>query len=242
MNTVHRTILRLFKSSVSLLLTATLTASTVACDEAREPSARAAVADLDGEQLYAGVFFGIGPAADLLPEVHALSGRNGKTGKDLLPALHRTMQRLRDAGDADAAARVHQVIADMEEGIDPIADLEHHEAVARLAIAEIEWREPGFFVEFERELTSGDPFRVDAMMRRAAELSLAVTRNTVGRDENSSLGSVVALASVAAIGLFVWVVAYVTYWVEFSHSDALNPEDRLWHDELVARLTMAARR
>lgn len=238
MNTVHRTIIRPFKSGVSLLLTATLTASTVACDEAREPSASAAVADLDGEQLYAGVFFGIGPAADLLPEVHALSGRTDKTGKDLLPALHRTKQRLRDAGDADAAARVHQVIADIEDGIDPIADLEHHEAVARLAVAEIEWREPGFFSEFERELTSGDPRRVDAMMRRAAELSLTVTRNTVSRDEIASPVGEQGLA----IGIVVWFVIYVWVYYEISLPNKFNSEDRVWHDEVVARLTMAARR
>lgn len=203
--------------------------------------------DLDGEGLYAGLFFGLGPAATLLPEVHSVSGQDMQSAPEVVSALGKAAQRLSDCEDGESAEGICQAPQEGKIGQAPLVDLSHRQLVARAIITQIKAGEPEFFAEFERQIRSGDPVQVDSAMSRAAERTAAARERIAGSSGHQELkqqsGLFLAAAAVLALVVAIWsgVVIVEGLWVAAGSASGQEFDDgSLLRDELVARITESA--
>lgn len=207
---------------------------------------------LDGEALYTGLFFGLGPAASLLPEVHALVQIDSQPTPEVLSSLQEAADKLKSRGDIEGSRRIHAVIHDVENGRMPTVDASLRQISARMLIAEIKANYPDFFVEFELAIHSGDPHAIDDAMGRAAELTAEARAGLEGSTEADLLkeqGFILAAAIVAAgvvafvLAVYSGVVIVEGLWVVTNSANGNeNGENSLLRDEIVARIAANASR
>lgn len=229
-----------------MVLAGSLSVSTLACGEPSfgDLEGESRYADLSGEDLYSGLFFGLGPAAELLPEVHQISlGESPQATDELLVALREAEAQLMEKGDVDQAS-LREAIEKIEGGRVQ-TDVDRQSILADLMIAQIESIEPGFFSRFASQLQSGDPVQVDQAMGRAAALTAEARKLAHSTDMQSfrkQEAFALALASVLALVVAVWsgVVIVEGLWVVTTK--AQEDPNSLLRDEIVARITKSVRR
>jgi SdpC family antimicrobial peptide len=219
---------------------------------------------LSAQEIYAGIFFGAGPASTLLPEVYQ-DGSPYQRAAAADPAaatefLRTTAARLQAAGDGEGAALVRNAVGAVQNTRTPlpkhggaadarVSSLRAGNVVASTFIAQIERQNPGFFRGFDAAVRSGDPVRVSAAIQAAGEESyragkvmlLDYERIDASVRAACVVAAVVLVAAAAvALAVVVWSVFALVEGVVVA-AGPLNAQRNgtLLYDELVARVTLA---
>ncbi len=213
-----------------------------------------AQAAFDGATIMRGVYFGMGPAATMLPEIWA----NGQADQirnrimamapgELADQLDRAANQLREEGQSAVADHTSQIAAALRSGAITPSQLDKPTtdasriAKAESTIARIAAEDPTFFPRFLVAMRSGNPARVESALRSGAakiasfagtvepKTNIADQRGTVGWWWGP--GDVAVDAELVAGVAFIIVIAVV---VPFD--PAPSAKDRFGHEAVVEML------
>lgn len=192
----------------------------------------------DGETVFEGIFFGVGP-------VHPLVAEGMST--DAIPEAERERleEQIEDAGVS---------MAQWEEYREAAKTSDDAQATRAALVDWIAEEDPTFFERFGSSMQSGDHFMVDAALDEAIDLLQRASTNLEERGEidDFSVGvsgpdaacgfgpaCVVAVVAVgwAAVGVTVIIVAATAFW----SGDANGEGDALARDRMVDYLANALR-
>ncbi|MFY0526551.1 hypothetical protein ACN28I_26550 [Archangium gephyra] len=208
---------------------------------------------LPAEDIYAGIFFGVGPARALLPEVYGDEARPRGLLDDkdeMRRKLRDTASKLEERGDTEGLALVKRAMAQLESADPSSADLTVPKNVVALYVQQIRKQSPDFFQRFDARIRSGDPVSVDAALQDAAQQTYAASKVLVLDSGGTSAqaeqaitmaAAVVAAAAVALVAV-IWsgVVLVEGLWVVATpanlQAQGTATQGSLLHDELVARV------
>lgn len=211
---------------------------------------------LKAEDIYSGIFFGVGPARTLLPEIYGDSAhpRAMRIDKDVLrQKLRETANRLKERGDSEGLVLVKRAMAQLESTDPGSIDLAVPREVADLYVQQIRNQAPNFFHRFETRIRSGNPALVNVALQEAARQTYRASKTLVlsqpeepgvSAQKEQSVFAAVAVVAAAAVALVavVWsgVVLVEGVWV-VTISNAPGPVDydSLPYDEFVIRVTKA---
>lgn len=233
------------KSRRSLLSILVLGSSlSAACSETASPALNEARQSLvesshyDAEALLAGLFFGVGPASKLLPEVWENRRAVELSPKEAAAAYRAEIGQL-DEGPEQLKQR--EAIADaIERG--EMSRTTASEKTAGLTIRSLLDKDPDFAGRFEKQMYSGNPVAVSAAVEEAGkrlseflELEVVKDPGRYGSDyvvnENVAINVNAALnVNVAANVDYVWNVTH--FW---SRPDDI--ESRVKNEMVIAELT-----
>ncbi len=203
----------------------------------------AETSELSGEDLYKGVFFGVGPGAKVLPEIWEAPEVVGLVQQAKTdPAgfsrwLDGAAAQFRAEGKPELALRANEAAARIRETKAQTVAMYRTEALDLVA-ASIKDRDPTFFDRFGKELRSGNPMRVQNALSEGSKM-LETARLADGSISNNdpsawwfTVGVVLAVAYVVAFNVAA-AVNMTWYWDTFAAAGAANSLQR---DELIARL------
>lgn len=221
---------------------------------------------LNAQQIYQGLFFGIGPAAALLPEVYDTPFSHSQVTSNPEQAvayLHAIAEQLRARGDSAGAALVNNVGTELRASGGTLPthgnlsqtsqqNLRTHELIAALFTAQIERQNPGFFRGFETGMRSGNPVHVSAAMEAAGEETFQASKTLLLHYEEIDPATralcafkalVLVAAGAVALVVVVWSGVFLIegVWV-YTTQRFEGPRNPLHYDQLVARITAALAR
>jgi hypothetical protein len=212
-------------------------------DETRGATSQTSAASYDGEALLRGLYFGNGPAAELLgspAKAPAPSLDPRLATGNLLSTLQTARTSLAAQGQTEAVARIDAIRDEIASGhvsdaqiraeLDSVDPNLIAGNVADLFIDSVRTSDPTFLSHFEAEMKSGDPVRVSAAIDDGSKRVVEFT-NRFGGAGNTKIARPEVLVLILVIAIaFLWVVpAPVAQDV---------PRDGLSRDERINDLTL----
>jgi SdpC family antimicrobial peptide len=208
-------------------------------------------AQLDGQTIFSGIFFGTGEVAQLLPEVWSQQANLAQTVKDdpqgVADKIDQVASNMKAAGWSDKSIlHAQQVATQIRTGQTGTATNADQTASRDLLLGMIQDEDPTFFSRFAVGMQSGDPVKVDRSLTEARTFVKSVVEDLQAASEPSMdlakrppPGWVVAYGYlyVAAVATTVVVVLSVVALTLVFPLEPNQEPSRLGHDEVIDRLS-----
>ena len=206
-----------------------------------------------GKDLFLGVFYGLGDQAKLaeaLVSKEALEATYDRKSRLTIDQTKRLLEKQRktllEAGKKKDAEIVAELVKQLEAAprgdvlLDdqlPRATKERRTSVAKAVMRLIEAEDAAFFETFRRDMTSGNPAKVDVALRRAMRMNFDKLAIVSGQDPAAGDGKDPGhgVDQDSSVVLWIGIALILLVWIALP----LNPDSptALTHDQSVARLT-----
>jgi hypothetical protein len=195
---------------------------TSATEALRSPRMREAAARLSGEEIFQGLFFGVGEPAKIFPEIWSRQGMLAAAQRyqqtpDHAAALEKAIERL-SRGDAKKAAEIRRSaetqLAKWQRGEAALPGAESRAQLASALTSVIGERDSAFFGRFANEMKSGNAQRVSAAIDNAQSILAGVLEQedllAAGIGDATPNCAAVVIVVVAVVVVAVAVAVAVT--------------------------------
>ncbi len=206
-----------------------------------------------GKDLFLGVFYGLGDQAKLaeaLVSKKALEATYDRKSRLTIDQTKRLLEKQRKALLKEGKKKDAEIVAGLVKQLDaaprgdvlldkqlPSATTDRRKSVAKAVMRLVEAEDAGFFEAFRRDMTSGNPAKVDVALRRAMRMNfekLAIVSGqnpAAGDDKDPGHGVDQDSSVILWLGLVVLIFVWLAIPLTTESMTALS------HDESVARLT-----